>query len=177
MIQGTGVVRRPGFVSAIVSGALMWVICCLLLWWLYDLSPTVAHGSETKGTALIRVTEMGCIIVALTVAARFIRPQSNENRSAVRAGWSLCWKTALLLFGYGFLVVLWRQSWTPARGTNDDAMFLPILGRVNAAFFSEVGWIIYFVELVPILTVIAGVLYFAELRLMGSARSTRPQIT
>lgn len=171
MVRWSKLVRTLGF------GALLWVVSCLLLWWLYDLSPAVAHGSESKRTPLIRVAEMGCIIVALTVTARFISRRSNERRSAMKAGWSLCWKAALLLFAYGLLVLVWRQSWTPSRGTNDDAMFLPVLGRVNAAFFSEVGWIIYFVELVPILTVIAGLLYFAEVRLTASSHSSQPQAT
>jgi hypothetical protein len=177
ILEGTGMVRWSRLVSAVGFGALLWVVSCLLLWWLYDLSPAVTHGSEPKRTALIRVAEMGCIIVALAVSARLLRRASNEQRSAVKAGWSLSWKAALLLFGYGLLVVVWRQSWTPSRGTSDDAMFLPVLGGVNAAFFSEVGWIIYFVELVPILTVVAGLLYFAEVRLTSSSHSNRPQMT
>jgi hypothetical protein len=145
---------------------------CLLLWWQYDFSVLVADGYEPERTALIQVAEMGCIVAALAVTARFFHGRSNCQRSAVKAGCSLSWKTALLLFGYGLLVMLWRESWTPARGISDYAMFLPVLGVVNARFFSEVGWIIYLVELLPMVSVIAAIVYGAEVRLTSGPQSS-----
>jgi hypothetical protein len=69
---------------------------------------------------------MGAILVALIIAARLLSDASKEHISAVKAACSFSWKTALLLLGYGLCVFIWRQSWTPSRGTNDNAMFLPL---------------------------------------------------
>jgi hypothetical protein len=52
-----------------------------------------------------------------------------------------------------------RELWTPAQGVNDDAMFLPIVGAVNSAFFLEFGWLLFVAEVTPILGFVAGMLY------------------
>jgi hypothetical protein len=119
--------------------AVIWVFSCLLLWWAYDISPHLTGGFGIRSQALIAVAKMAFILALLVAASRLIEGEPKPGRRTVQTAWSLCWKGALILVGYGLVVMLHREFWKPSKGLNDGAMFLPVVGSINAPFFSEVA--------------------------------------
>lgn len=128
-------------------------------------SPLTDGGSESKSQASVRVEEMGAILTLLVVAVILVNGRLKAKRSLFKSAWSVGWKVVLVLLGYGVLVESWREFWTPARGLSDTAMFLPVVGSVNARFFAEVGWLIYLFQVAPLLSIISVVLYVLDLKL------------
>jgi hypothetical protein len=110
------------------------------------------------------VLEMGLII---TVWLLLVRLNKIGDRPW-RVAWSAAWRTSLLLFIYGAAVLAWMQ-FSRHTGPMKDSAFLPILGHVNSHFFSEVGWLTYVLNVIPIMGCISGLLYCLQARTPGWA--------
>jgi len=61
-----------------------------------------------------------------------------------------------VLLAYGLVIEGRRMLWTPEQG---NKAFSPIFNNTNGLFFKEFLWLIFFLEIVPIMGFISGVLY------------------
>lgn len=144
----------------------VWLTACLILWWAYEFPAIIKAGSESQSQAVSLVVRMAAILTTLVAVATVLNGRAAPQRGVVKSAWSLSWRSVVFLLSYGLLVFSWRESWTPARGVNDSAMFLPLLGPVNARFFAEVGSLIYLMEVAPLLSISSGILYALGLKLI-----------
>src|ERR1700693_3683783 len=133
-----------------------WAICCLVIWWRYHINLLIRVGSYQRNEALSVVGKMSLIVTILTAAVwLFVRHRSRSGLQW-RLAWNVAWKTAIVLVLYVFIVLVRRQLWTESQGVNDSAMFLPLVGHVNAYFLSEFLWLIFLLEVVPIMAFVSG---------------------
>lgn len=143
---------------------LYWGVCAGVLWWAYDISPLIQGGYYQRHQALVLVTKMAFVVTVLTGVVWWFIMRRKKTRNAGRAAWTATWQTALVMAGYAVFVVGWRQfSGTPA----SDSAFVPILGHINSHFFSEVGGLIFLMDVTPVMGCISGILYFIGCRSLG----------
>jgi hypothetical protein len=98
-----------------------------------------------------------CLTAVVWIASSYIHK---------RVTWlSLGIKTALetggVLILYTAAVLAWRNNWTHEKGMSDSAAFLPFVGHINAAFFSDFLWLEYLVAVVPLMSLLSGILTVA----------------
>jgi hypothetical protein len=137
--------------------AVNWALASLVVWWTYDISSVVHGGLYGRNRALSLVAEMGLLIASLTSTVwLFVKRQKD---SPLRFAWRVVWKTAAVLMLYALAVMVRRQLWKSDQGVSDSAMFLPVVGHINAAFFSEYGWLTFLLEVIPIIAFVSGLLY------------------
>ena len=139
-----------------------WAICCLVIWWRYNIELLIHGGSYQRNEALSVVGKMSLIVTILTAAVWLFVRHRNRTCSQWRLVWNVAWKTAIVLILYVFIVLVRRQLWTPSQG--DDSAFLPIVGNVNGEFLSEFLWLIFVLQVVPIMAFASGLLYLAQAR-------------
>jgi hypothetical protein len=139
-----------------------WASCCLVIWWRYHINLLIRVGSYQCDEAMSAVGKMSLIVTVLTAAVwLFVRHRSRSGLKW-RLVWNVAWKTAIVLVLYVFIVLVRRQLWDPSQG--DDSAFLPIVGTVNGKFLSEFLWLIFLLEVVPIMSFVSGLLYLAQAR-------------
>jgi hypothetical protein len=136
-----------------------WSLSCAILWWSYDVGPLINGGYFSRERAVLRVFEMGLIVTALTAVAWVWADRAIRNRKWVRLWWGAAWKTLTVLLVYFLAVLVRREMWAPSQGTNDSAMFLPIVGPVNSVFFAEFRWLSFLVNIIPSMGLISGLLF------------------
>jgi hypothetical protein len=154
---------RANTVLLIFIGA-TWAICCLVIWWRYHINLLIRVGSYQRDEAMSAVGRMSLIVTILTAAVWLFVRHRNRSGSQWRLVWNVAWKTATVLVLYVLIVLVRRQLWTESQGVNDSAMFLPLVGHVNAHFLSEFLWLIFLLEVVPIMALVSGLLYLAQAR-------------
>jgi hypothetical protein len=155
----------------IVLLPIFWLASCGALWWFYDIGPLIRDGYFNRSQALTLVFEMGLILTILTTAAWIWSTRVAKEKALLKSWWSAAWKTFLILFVYMFAVLLRREVWTQSQGINDYAMFLPLVGRVNATFFSELRWLSFLIQVIPCMGVLSGALFCVQVRCGGWLRS------
>jgi hypothetical protein len=79
-------------------------------------------------------------------------------RSQLSAEVKTVLETGVVLALYTVAVIAWREHWTPEKGMSESAAFMPFVGHINAAFFSDFLWLEYLVAVVPFVSVLSGVL-------------------
>jgi len=137
-----------------------WVLGCVLLWLSYGLSIQVNNGSRTKQSATISVMAMSLIISVLTLIAWFLYMRLSKPRgSGWRKGLMVFLCTGAALATYSTVVIVRRNLWTPAQGMSVYAQLLPVVGAVNAEFFSEFNWIIFLIEVIPAMSLASAILF------------------
>ena len=146
------------FVISVVG---LWIAIALVLWWAYDLDAFIRDGAYTRQSAVIWVSEFAAIlsvIVGLVWAFSIVR---NETRDLpiLRIAWKIFWHTCLGLLVYAAIILARRETWSQGRGEDDWAMFF---GEANARFFSEVGPLSYFLEILPSASLISALLFVAQ---------------
>jgi hypothetical protein len=143
-----------------------WCLSTVVLWWAYDFSPLIRDGYYVWREAVLLVIQMGLIMSILSGAIWFFQSRRVQcNRSLWKQGWGVFGGTALINLAYVFLVFMRRELWDPSQGINEDAMFLPLVGHVNGAFFSEFRWLSFVVFVIPMIGLISAMLFLLRLRL------------
>lgn len=161
--DGNPISRKRRLLLVFISFGLLavnWLLSSAALWWAYDMTPLIRGNFYTSERALDLVRQMGLIITSMVTVGWLVSTIGDSNTPAIRQAWNVCWKTAVLLLLYATAIIVRRMLWGPSNGFNDNAMFFPILGRINAAFFSEVGWMIFILEVVPIMSCVSAILYW-----------------
>jgi hypothetical protein len=131
--------------------SLYWCVAGVVLWWSYDIGPLIRGGHYEQSQAVAIVAKMALIITVLTSMVWLLEVRRKVDGSSWRIGWSIGWKTTVLLLAYAVIVVTRRQLCNPSQGVGDNVMFLPLVGRVNGHFFSEAGPLSFVLEIVPIM--------------------------
>jgi hypothetical protein len=139
-----------------------WAICCLVIWWRYNINSLIRGGFYQRSQALVVVGKMSVIVTILTAGVWLFVRRRHRSDSQWRLVWNVAWKTAIVLILYVFIVLVRRQLWTPNQGS--DSAFLPLVGHVNGEFLSEFLWLIFLLEVVPIMAFVSGLLYSAQSR-------------
>jgi len=163
--------RMLKWVGVALAAGTYWIICSLLLWYLYDMRQFVQGGRYHQADAVLLVQKMSLIACALTVPIWVLSALRLKPRSGWQQTWNISWKTAVVLGLYTGAVFLRRELWTPSDGLNDSAMFFPLVGRINGAFFSEMNWLIFLLQVTPIVSAISGILFFLQIRLFSRPRT------
>lgn len=136
-----------------------WLVFGLVLWMSYDFGAQVRGGYYSAEQAVLYALEMGMILVLLSAIAWLHAMRRANVGTKGWLSWRVTWETAIIQIAYGVAVVARRQLWTPSQGINDGAMFLPVVGHINAHFFSEVGPIVFLIYVIPTTSVLSGLSY------------------
>ena len=150
--------------SWIILLAINWFLIGSVLWWSYDMTSLVKGGFYNYDVALSLVLKMGLILTTMT-AAVWVARKKCRNKTERQAVWTVSWQSALLGIVYVSLALMRRELWRPDQKLSDDSMFLPIVGHVNAQFFSETGWLSFLLLVVPAMGAISGLLYHFQNRI------------
>jgi hypothetical protein len=129
-----------------------------VIWIGYSMSAVVAGGYYSAPEARYLVFQISIITATLLTLGAVPVAWKQNFKSRLRVFGRTVLFTAIPLFVYASVVVCWRQCWTPAKGMNEFAQFGPVVGHVNAAFFSEFHFLSYLLFVLPILSVFAGTL-------------------
>lgn len=113
---------------------------------------------------------MGLIVTVLVgIVWLVVRRRVAADRTW-RLARNVAWKTALVLLAYGFIVVARRQLWRPEQGISESSQFLPLVGHVNGAFFSEFKWLSFIFVVVPTIGCLSGMLFYLYAWLLRGLR-------
>lgn len=153
-------------VSLIAFLVLFWALSCLVLWLAYDMGLQVRGGYYQENQALVLVAQMGLIVAVLTGIIWTVVAWRRTERRGWRLGWSVTWRTWIILILYVALVLFRREMWTPSQGTSDGAMFLPIVGHTNAHFLAEAEYISFLLQVIPVAGLLSGGLYYWRNRVL-----------
>jgi hypothetical protein len=157
----------------IASLPIFWIAACGALWWCYDIGSLIHDGYFNRSQAHTLVIQMGLILTILTTATWIWSTWVAKEKALLVSWWSATWKTLLILFVYLFAALLRRGMWTQSQGVNDYAMFLPLVGHINAMFFSEFRWISFLIQVIPCMGVLSGALFCIQERFGGRTGSHR----
>lgn len=163
MASGEPPIRRSSVLTlAVVCSKLLgyWLVGCLPLWVSYGISIQIENGSRTESLALKMVTGMSLITTVLTAGAwllyqRFARKPTKRWAQLAK----ICLWTAAMLTAYLLVVLMRRNLWTKDQGLSVYAQFLPVVGRVNAEFFSEFNWLTYLMEVIPVMSLLSAAMF------------------
>jgi hypothetical protein len=140
-----------------------WIVGCFLLWTTYGINLKLDQGTITKPAAQGYAMKMSLIMNILVGAAWvwcILRKEKSGTRwTQVRRAWLA---TAVSLSLYLLLVLIRRNLWSASQGVSVYAQFLPLVGRVNAEFLSEFKWIIFAVEVIPLMSVVSALVLPAQ---------------
>lgn len=131
-----------------------------ILWWAYSMDATVHGGARTYSQAVRLTASMACLTTALALIVWVLAPSLHKRSTRISLALKSAGETMVVLGFYTVTVLVWRESWTPARGLTDDAAFMPIVGHVNATFFSEFLWLEYLVVVIPLVSLFSGILVY-----------------
>jgi hypothetical protein len=165
--------RLQAGLTLAVSLLLYWFLASILLWWSYDIAHLIREGYYEVNRAVLLVSEMALIVTVLTSVVWFLVDSRKRRLRGWRLGWNVAWKTWIFLIAYVAIVLFRRQLWTPSQGMNDDVMFLPIVGHINAQFLSEFRWLSFRIQVIPFVGLISGGLYFLRARVLRMSDSTQ----
>jgi hypothetical protein len=143
----------------LTSLSIYWLLASGALWWFYDIGPLIRGGYFSHGEAISRVMEMGLLVTILTCLAWVWSIRAARQGKLLRAWWSAAWRTLLILSMYLLAVLLRRYTWAQGQSVNDDSMFLPFVGHINAVFFSEFRWLSFLIQVIPSMTFLSGALF------------------
>ncbi len=153
---------------------LLWCLCGFVIWWAYDTKALINGGYYRESEAFFLVAKMGLIITVLVGIVWLLVLRRVAAERAWRLAWNVAWKTALVLLAYALIVVARRQFWTPSQGLGDSPMFLPLVGHVNGAFFSEFRWLSFVFVVVPIVGSFSGLLFSLHVSVLRGGWVTLP---
>ena len=155
----------------IVSVLALWIAVALALWWAYDFDAFIRGGAYTRQSAIAWVSEFAAIlsvVVGLVWAVSIVR-KGSRDLPIWKIAWKVLWRTGFALFVYAAIILARRNfTWFQGSGQDDWAMFF---GRVNAEFFSETGPLSFFLEVLPVASLISALLFVAQT--MGVRRFVR----
>jgi predicted neutral ceramidase superfamily lipid hydrolase len=137
-----------------------WIVGCFLLWITYGLNLELEQGTIAKIAAEHFVMKMSLIMSILVGASWWWCLAKNEKprkrwTGALRAALS----TAVSLALYTLIVLIRRNLWSASQGLSVYAQFLPLVGRVNAEFLSGFKWIIFLVEVIPLMSLASALIF------------------
>jgi hypothetical protein len=148
--------QRLGVLLA--KAAIFWPCAGFCIWWAYSMRAQVHGGNHTFLQAVGLTIEMSFLTTVLTSIVWIASPRIHRQATWIGPAVKTAFETALVLILYTAAVLLWRDNWTPKKGMSDAAAFMPIVGHVNAEFFSEFGGLEYLVAVAPWVSVLSGVL-------------------
>ena len=148
---------------------LNWLVGCALLWLSYGMSIEVGNENRTQFLAMKLVMGMSFVISILTTGVWLLSnsPARRSKTLVRRLTGTFLW-TALALSIYLALVLVRRNLWTQDQGMTVYDQFLPVVGRINAEFLSEYRWLIFLIEIIPVMSLTSALLWN-----IGSLRKQR----
>ena len=156
----------------LTAGALLLVLCAAtipILWYAYTIGHSIEGGRYTHDYALSKTFQFSLITTVLTSVIWIWLTRISKVQTTGKLFLKGTLLTFTILTLYMFVVVLRRQMWTSAQGVNEWAMFY---GETNGFFFSEVGPLSFFLEVVPSISIISGA--FLCLNKMIACRYIKP---
>ena len=169
--------RPLACLSLLLLLVLYWALSCAVLWWAYDMGPLIRDGYYRQQQALELVGKMALILSILTSVVWFWVDWRKPKRRGWRVGWNITWKTWVILVAYVAIVLIRRQLWEPSQGIDDRIMYGPVVGHINGSFMSEYGFLSLLIEVIPIVALLSGGLYFLHVRALqkyGARKTTQP---
>lgn len=158
-METEGTIRMANIAIMFSKMFAYWIAGCVLLWVAYGMSIQVDNANRTKLLALELVMGMSLIISVLTVGAwLFYLRISKESKTLWMRNAKVFLCTAVILTAYLTIVLVRRNLWTQKQGMSVYAQFLPVVGRINAEFFSEFNWLTYLTEIIPVMSLFSAVL-------------------
>ena len=136
-------------------GGVYWYLSTLVLWHAYDMPAFIRGGGLEQVYAQSACRVMGLILTLLTGIVWFLEERRSVGLRWWRVSWSITYGTAAILLAYLVVTMILRSLVHPSPLFNDRATFI---GRVHAEFFAEVGWLSFAFAVIPLMTVISGVL-------------------
>jgi len=139
----------------ILIGGAFWYLSTVVLWRAYDMPAFIRGGGLELGHARSACSAMGMILTLLTSLVWFVEERRSPGLSWWRVSWRITYRTAAILLAYLTVTMALRSLIHPGPLFNDRVTFL---GRVHAEFFAEVGWLSFAFVVIPLMSVISGVL-------------------
>jgi hypothetical protein len=161
-------------VLVIVAKYMILVPCTsICIWWAYSMGKQVNDRVLSLSEARRCVIEMSILTTTLAAIVWVAHPHILKQGRWMRLAIITTLQTALVLIAYTAAVFFWRNQWTPAQGMSDSAQFMPIVGHINAEFFSDFLWLEYLVVVVPLVSLLSGALtmFFSFLQMRQQMKS------
>lgn len=145
-----------------------WALGVLVVWRSYSMSALV-RGRYYQHTQAIRLAaEFSCAVTFLTLIAwLLVRPRKFQSMRSLGLG--VGWRTFAILVPYVAAIVANFQFGTPL----PEPALLPFIGRLNQYFFSEFLWLVYLMQVVPVMTLFSAALYCLQTRVSAGQLSMK----
>jgi hypothetical protein len=144
--------------TVIVKAAVLLPLGFVCIWWAYSMNRAVGGGAHSLRQAMLLTVAMSGVTTALAAVVWITSPFLHKSQTWLGLAFKTAFETGLILCLYTAVVFACRQSWTPAKGLTEEAAFMPVLGHVNAAFFSDFLWLEYLFAVVPVVSILSGAL-------------------
>jgi hypothetical protein len=122
------------------------------------MSAGIHGGAYAYGEALHVTVAMAGITTVLCGIVWLLSPLLHKKQTLLGLALRTTLEAGLMMALYTGLVVWWRDQWTPQKGMTETTAFMPIIGHINAAFFSDFLFVEFLIVVTPLLAVLAGVL-------------------
>jgi hypothetical protein len=155
-----------GSIERAWRSALTWIVKAAIfmpcatgcLWWVYSMRAAIHGGSYAFSEALHLTIAMAGITTVLCGMVWLLSPILHKKQTWFRLALWTALETGVVLAFYTGLVYWWREQWTPEKGLTDGAAFLPVVGHINAAFFSDFLFLEFLMVVTPLMAILSGVL-------------------
>ncbi len=151
--------RGLGALVAVITKAVVLLpLGSVCIWWAYSMNRAVGGGAYTLRQAILLTVAMSGLTTTLAAVVWIVSPFLHKRQTWLGLAFKTSLETGAILCLYTAVVFEWRQNWTPAKGFTEEAAFMPVLGHLNATFFSDFLWLEYLIAVVPFVSILSGVL-------------------
>lgn len=167
---------HPGlgsFVTILTKAVVLLPLGSLCIWWAYSMNRAVGGGAYTLRQAVLLTVAMAGVTTVLAAVVWIVSPFFHKRQTWLGLAFKTAVETGVILCLYTGAVVAWRQNWTPAKGLTEEAAFMPVIGHLNATFFSDFLWLEYLIVVVPLVSILSGVL-MSLFDVLQSQRQLKP---
>lgn len=146
------------FLAVITKAVVLLPLGSACIWWAYSMNRAVGGGAYTLHQAVLLTVAMSAVTTVLAAVVWVLSPFVHKRQTWLQLAFKTAVETGAILCFYVAVVLAWRQNWAPSKGLTDEAAFIPVIGHLNAIFFSEFLWMEYLIAVVPLVSILSGIL-------------------
>jgi hypothetical protein len=135
------------------------------LWWAYSMNSRIAGGYFSAREARLLTSEMAGIICLLLLPVQALAPIFHRGKGKLWISIAVLFESFLVLLLYSGFVWWWRENWDISKGLSENAAFGPLVGHVNATFFSGFDGLAFMIGVIPAAAGSAAILAITGSRL------------
>jgi hypothetical protein len=150
-------------------------VSSLAIWWAYSLNSRISEGILSLGTARRLTIEMAGIICFILLPVQGLPLVLRHKVSRLWVSISTLVMAVIVLLLYAGFVWEWREHWDISKGLSESAAFGPLVGHINAQFFSGYDGLSYIIGVVPVVAITVAIMTLLDWDWTANHQSKSPE--